>query len=92
MSIDDKKVVKVWESSLKHSDGHYELDIPFKSDPPQLPDNKLLGLKRLQYLSRRFMKNPELHQKYQFEIETLLDKGYAEVVPEQEVDEVPGMT
>ncbi|XP_014676449.1 PREDICTED: uncharacterized protein LOC106816368 [Priapulus caudatus] len=92
MSVDDKKVIKVWESSLKHSDGHYELDIPFKSEPTQLPDNKPLALKRLQYLSRRFGKDPELHRRYQSEIQTLLDKGYAEVVPEREVDGVPGRT
>ena len=61
------------------------MDIPFKSKNANLPDNRVIAEKRLRSLTRRFLRYPELHVKYKGGIQELLDKGYAERVPEQEL-------
>ena len=71
MSQDDKRVMEVWNQSIELKDQHYEMDIPFKSTPLDLPDNKVVAERRLQCLGRRLSKNPELHEKYKTGIEDL---------------------
>ena len=39
MSPEDKQVISVWNKSAAKIDGHYTFDIPFKTKPPNLPDN-----------------------------------------------------
>ena len=73
-------------------EGHYQLDIPFKSKLPNLPDNRSVAEKRLQSLAHRFRKDPELHAKYKGGIQELLDKGYAEKVLDEEIAATPGQT
>ncbi|XP_071804851.1 uncharacterized protein [Asterias amurensis] len=81
MCINDKRVIDVWDRTLTVVDGHYQIDIPFKLYPPQLPDNRSLADKRLQSLGRRLTKDPELHSRYKDGINDLLERGYAERVP-----------
>lgn len=50
MSQEDKRVLEVWNNSVRLQDGHYELDIPFRTLPPVFPDNKFMAVKRLQGL------------------------------------------
>lgn len=59
-SVEDKKVVDIWEQSVRVVDGHYQMDIPFKSKDFSLPDNRTIAEKRLQSLTNRFLRNPEL--------------------------------
>ena len=92
MSVDDKKVIEIWNSSLMMDNGHYSMNIPFKEDPPEMPDNKSMAQKRLQSLGRRLSRDPELHQRYKAGIDDLIQKGYAEQVPEDEVESSSGWT
>jgi hypothetical protein len=39
-SVNDKRVINLWEETTKVIDGHYSLELPFKNDPPNLPDNR----------------------------------------------------
>lgn len=91
-SVDDKRAVDIWERSVEIVDGHYQMDIPFKSKLPNLPDNRGVAEKRLKSLTNRFLRDPELHAKYKGGIQELLDKGYAEKVPKQEMGAAPGRT
>ena len=91
-SVDDKRAVDIWERSVEVVEGHYQLDIPFKSKLPNLPDNRIVAGKRLQSLAHQFRKDPELHAKYKGRIQELLDKGYAEKVPDEEIGATPGQT
>jgi hypothetical protein len=93
MSLDDKRVIDVWDNSLNIVDSHYQLDIPFKSCPPELPNNRSVAERRLSQLARRLRKNPDLHQKYKKGIDDLISKGFAEPVPDDSVHNDPdGMT
>ncbi|XP_038066468.1 uncharacterized protein LOC119736528 [Patiria miniata] len=92
MSLDDKKAVKTWNDSVNLVDGHYQLDIPFKSDTPDLPENRIVAERRLQSLAKRFTKDPGLHSRYCAEIQNLLSRGFAERVPEHELASSTGRT
>ena len=63
-----------------------------KRIPHNLPDNGVIAEKRLRSLTRRFLRDPELHVKYKGGIQELLYKGYVERVPEQELAATPGQT
>ena len=60
-SVDDKKAVDIWKQSTELVNGHYQMDIPFKYKDPNLPDNQGIAEKRLQWLTSRFLRDPELH-------------------------------
>ena len=92
MSGDDKQVMKIWNESITKVDGHYKLAVPFKTDPPDLPDNKLMAERRLQSLGRHVSKSTELRANYFQEMENLVNKDYAENVPAVELDSSPGKT
>ncbi|XP_077997424.1 uncharacterized protein LOC144450652 [Glandiceps talaboti] len=81
-SQDDNRVVKKWNESISMKNGHYHLDIPFKESIPKLPNNQRLAERRLQSLGRRLAKDPG--------IQDLVDKGYAEKVPLDQVDNPEG--
>ena len=83
MSINDKKVIDLWEKNVQFQDGHYQLPIPYKEGSPSLPDNRWTAEQRLQSLGRRLRKDETLHIKYQQGIEELLRKDYAEKVIEE---------
>ena len=91
-SVEDKRAVEIWERSVAVVDGHYEMDIPFKSEHSNLPDNRSVAEKRLQSLTKRFLREPDLHARYKDGIQELLDKGYAEKVPQQDTEVTPGRT
>lgn len=81
MSLDDKRAVHIWEETICHKDGHYQMGIPFKIRPPALPNNLSVAEFRLQSLRRRLLRDQELYSKYSGGMQDLIDKGYAEKVP-----------
>jgi hypothetical protein len=83
LSVNDKRVLKIWNESIKHKDGHYELAIPFKCRPPALPNNIAVAKQRLQSLKTRLSHNPELHRKYATYMKELIDKKYAEIADKE---------
>ena len=92
MSVDDKHVVDIWKESVTTEDGHYVLDIPFKQENSDLPDNKVMAQKRLNSLGRRLSQNEDLRTKYQQEMNKMIEKGFVEKVPLDEIDGPPGST
>ena len=52
LSVNDRRAVAIWEQSIKLSDGHYEMAIPFKAQP-NFSDNKAIALKRLESLRKK---------------------------------------
>ena len=86
MSQDDIKAIEIMNKSVQLKEGHYEIALPLKDDP-NLPNNRPLVEHRLQLLKRKLSKDPELYQRYSSFMTELLDKGYAEEVPEQEIEQ-----
>ncbi|XP_048587702.1 uncharacterized protein LOC125570270 [Nematostella vectensis] len=82
MSVEDKRALAIMESSACLVDGHYQLSLPWKYQPPCLPDNRVVAEKRLSYLKHRLERNPVLHQKYSKTVEEYIDLGHAERISE----------
>nr|XP_039269991.1 uncharacterized protein LOC120344746 [Styela clava] len=61
------------------TDGHYEIDLPFKNPNVILPKNKSHAEQRLEYLRRRFLKEPDFYNEYKSFV-NMIDNGYAEKV------------
>ena len=83
-SVEDKKVLSLWDTEVKRDEGHYELPIPWKGDRPNFPNNKYVAECRLISLSKRLEKTG-LFTRYDENIAKMLDKGYVERVPDQEL-------
>ena len=60
MSVEDKEVAELWERQACLNDDHYVLPIPFKSSPPELPDNRRVAERRLGCLGRRLIISQDL--------------------------------
>ena len=93
-SISDKKAVSVWENSIhleQHKgEDHYSMKIPFKQSPPTMPDNYIMAKHRLDLLGKKLARDPELKEKYTKCVRDNIDKGYAEKVPDEELNREDG--
>ena len=85
MSPSDERVYELWEQNTEFKDGHYHIPIPFKESPLKFPDNLGMAKKRLLLQNKRLEK-ANLTEKYSDGIQNLLDKRYAERVPEDEIE------
>ena len=83
ISQEDRKALQIMEESAQLKGGHYEIALPMRPSYKSLPDNRSLIEHRLQLLKRRLLKDPELHAKYSSFMTDLLDREYAEQVPEK---------
>ena len=90
MSVNDEKVIECWNESLKLTDGHYEMAIPFKDRPVSLPNNHSVAERRLGLLRKRLMADPIRSESYQRSMEEMIDKGYAMKVPQSELQRSDG--
>ena len=78
LSCTDKQVIRQWQETTSFDGGHYTIQIPFKTDGSQLPNNKKAAEHRLKQLTVKLQKQG--FDRYAAEIMTLLAKGYAEKV------------
>jgi hypothetical protein len=83
-SRDDKAVIDIFDKECKFIDGRYEIPIPWKDGAEPLPNNFVVAKRRLDSLFKRFDKDG-LYDRYKAEIVKLLDKNYAEIVPDHEI-------
>ena len=90
MSVNDKKVISLWDKTTEQRDGHYVMDIPFKDSDVRLADNKQMALHRLKSLGRKLDKNCDLKTKYTDGINELLAKGYATKIAAKDIDRSDG--
>ena len=86
-SEEDKSVIGLWDKECKMVEGHYELPIPWKDCDDSLPNNYVVAKSRLGSLMKRLDKQG-LVDRYQKEIDKLIDGGYAEIVPDDEIHSV----
>ena len=64
LSVEDRSALKLIDSSISLLDGHYQMGLLWRDDNPVLPHNRPLAEARLQYLKKRFRRDPELEVKY----------------------------
>ena len=91
MSQDDKKFLSILEKDIRQrEDGHYEMPLPFREETPVLPNNKALALHRLQKLQTRLENNKKYCEDYINFMNELIERIYAERVPENELAKEDG--
>ena len=81
MSVNDKRVLDLWDKTCKFEEGHYSLPIPWREGFPAFPDNFFMAKCRLDSLLKKLHSNGT-YDKYEENIHTMLSKGYAEPVPD----------
>ena len=85
MSQEDIAALKIMKSTLVNEGNRYRLSLPWRNDPATLPNNLVLAQSRLNYLQRRFAKNPDLHEAYTNTVQDYIDKGFARRVTTDEL-------
>eukprot|EP00794_Sanderia_malayensis_P001452 gene1452-1600_t len=63
MSVEDCRALTVFKDSIQLHDDHYNVSISWKGNPPDLPNNRRLAQKRLEYRKNRLQEDPSLKQK-----------------------------
>ncbi|XP_032364376.1 uncharacterized protein LOC116678740, partial [Etheostoma spectabile] len=82
-------LLKAKEGIRQKEDGHYELPLPFKTDKPNLPDNKQCAVHRLISLGRRLRKNKQYYEDYVSFMNDIITRGDAEKVPQPDLKNQP---
>ncbi|KAK0145486.1 hypothetical protein N1851_015591 [Merluccius polli] len=85
MSREDLKFLEIMEHSAVLQEGRYCLKLPYKNKEVCLPNNFAVAKQRIQGLRRKFLNNKHLHQEYAGYMNTLINKNYAEQVPQQQL-------
>ena len=89
-SNDDRRVVDFWDKETEVIDNRYVVPIPWKQGHrPVMPNNLPYAQHRLSSLKKRLDKTG-LTQKYDESISKLLNKGYAEKVPSDDIKRTDG--
>ena len=89
MSQEDKHTLRIFTETAKLENGRYEVALPWKTDPPQLENNKIVAQCRLALLKKCLLVDKELCKKYNDCVDDLFQKGYAKRAPSHDV---PGKT
>ena len=84
MSQNDQRALNIMKGTVKLSNGHYEIGLPWKNHPPHLENNRPQAENRLQLLKKRLQKDAILHEKYTDFMADLLQKSYARKVTTEE--------
>lgn len=77
-------------NTVKHVDGQYQISLPLKQMNIKMPNNRKMVVQRLFQLKKRLQKDPTFFAEYNTFINELLAKGYAEMVPEEELNRGSG--
>jgi hypothetical protein len=81
-SVEDKYAISILESSIKLVNGHYQIDLPWRTQCPNLPDNRQMALRQLTCLGNKLKADPSLRSHYTEIVEGYISNGYAELVSE----------
>ena len=83
-SVEDRQVIELWDDKTNFVNGHYVVSIPWREGRPCFRSSKLMCEKRPNYLIDKIAQKG-LRPKYSENIEKMLVEGYAEHVPEAEI-------
>ena len=84
MSIEDQESFNKMKNSVRLVNGHYSVEMLWKSEDPWLPDNRQIAEARLQSLKRKLERDENFHRKYRDFMDNLFSKGYARKLTAEE--------
>ena len=79
ISLEDRKFMKIAERSINLQDGHFNIDLPFRTENPVMPNNYQVAEQRLIGLKKKFKRNEKFKSDYTELLEDVISKGQAEV-------------
>ena len=85
-SVEDKRALEVMERTLKMVDGHYQVALPWRYDPPYLPNNRVVAEQTGLLLKKRLLRDEAMPEKYKATMTDYIEKGHAEMIPEEELE------
>ena len=77
MSTEDRIANQIMVETTTLNDGHYQIGLPFKHDPPHLPDSLPTARKRLECLKSKMVKDPVFHERYSTVMKEYEEEGAA---------------
>ena len=80
MSVEDRRAMKIVESSITHENEHYKLGLHWCEEDTTLPNNMALAHARLLQLKRKLLRDSSLHQRYTETVNDYIAKGCAKEV------------
>ena len=84
ISQNELKFLELLENGMEQADdGSITLPLPFK-EVAVMPNNKVQAERRLNQLTQRFRKDPQLKEEYFHFMEEMIKNGHAELVPDSE--------
>ncbi|XP_058457587.1 uncharacterized protein LOC131434654 [Malaya genurostris] len=84
LSKDDERAMELLKSGTVFDGKQYTTGLLWKFDNIQLPDSKVMALRRLQCLEKRMIRDPKLADALQTKIEDYIQKGYIRKLTEEE--------
>ena len=90
ISHDDQQFLKLMDQETIKVDGHYVVPLPLKSKDVNLPNNRVLALKRLNCLHIRFLKDNQFYEMCEIFIADMIAKGYGRKADNNENQEKHG--
>jgi hypothetical protein len=85
-SVEDKRVLALWDESVTFREGHFQVPIPWRPDA-RLPNNKQMALARLRNTLTSLNKRG-IRDAYNDGIMNLVSQGYAEPVNDETKAEI----
>ena len=76
----DKTTIAAFQDSLSFKNGKYEVNLPWREDHPDLPDNYSLSKRRLYSVLKKLQQNPELLRAYTEVFIDYLKRDYIEEI------------
>ncbi|XP_069109596.1 uncharacterized protein [Argopecten irradians] len=89
-SVEDEHFLRQVEESVHFENGHYCIALPFRDRNVKLPNNNVQGTQRLKGLKNKLVKNHKFRSDYVNFMDNLLSKGYAEPVPDDQLERNDG--
>ena len=84
-SIEDKRALEMMEQSLKVVNGHFQVGPPWRTNPPYLPNNRLMVKRRAAFLKKRLLRDEDFFSKYNATLNEYIEEGHAGRVPTDEL-------
>nr|XP_006811455.1 PREDICTED: uncharacterized protein LOC102805443 [Saccoglossus kowalevskii] len=85
-SQEDKLFLSKVDTSMKYTEGHYTIGLPFRNDDSKLPNNKEYAKQRLKGIGKRMRRDSKLSSDYKAFMATMIEKKYAILVPQRLLD------
>ncbi|XP_026063123.1 uncharacterized protein LOC113046525 [Carassius auratus] len=83
-SPEDEEALHKFEKTTLYKDGRYEVELPWRPDKPELPDNYRIARKRFEGLKRKLQSDVVMCHRYNEVVNDYLEQGIVEDAVEEE--------